>query len=831
MKKRNALPQRILSLLLAVVLLAGAIPITVQAAEDTTFEGFTDVQATDYYAEAVEWAVDKAITTGTTATTFSPASTVTRQEAVTFLWRAMGRPEPTSSVSTFTDVTDSGAYYYDAILWATEEGLVNGVGGGLFDRAGTLTYDHIFAILCRAAGGAASGSTWSADAVRWAQNNGLTTGLTYTAKGGCPRSDVVYCLWKQLGGQEEQSTSDLEHPALSDEAGATLAIITGFLDKKAAIDISDFNLEASQAEQLALKIADIDGKNPYNVTHVNAYEQDGKIAKTLAAYYTTSSATAAVNDWRVISEEVQAEAQRVVDEIITSSMSDYEIAKALHDYLILNCDYDKRLYSGDMPYISHKAEGALLEGTAVCSGYAKAYEALMNAAGVPCEYVGNSSHGWNIVEIDGAWYHVDTTWDDPINRGGDFIRYDYFLKSDAYMRRDHASWTADHVCTSTKYDGVELPDTTEQAKQEVLNQILTICYDAIKGFPYQTEAALQAATEDQLQDARYAYIDFSGSGIDASDLSQYRGQVSQVIVDQYPDYMVMSFDSTNMCYQIRRADVMEEIRRRQGLQQEEQEQQQHQQDTENAAAAAQIQPLLQQAIVNGACETYEVNLTGYTDDAIELACDNMCTEGYSFGGYTYHTSWATTDYRLSAKSGGVVSITNKKWAAQETARYVEEIEAGLDARKNRIELQPGIYADGKQGSYYASRAANTVKASGYTTPGGLAFGVDYEITASGTNGKTGVFSLTIRYLNQEALSVDEYAARIEDAIRNRESSVMFQYQDGDDSGDNIYAAYEKVSTHGHTVDGLVAGTDYYLTLGKSFNAKTCTVTITYRSAQ
>ena len=109
--------------------------------------------------------------------------------------------------------------------------------------------------------------------------------------------------------------------------------------------------------------------------------------------------------------------------------------------------------------------------------------------------------------------------------------------------------------------------------------------------------------------------------------------------------------------------------------------------------------------------------------------------------------------------------------------------------------------------------------------------MDYEITASGTNGKTGVFSLTIRYLNQEALSVDEYAARIEDAIRNRESSVLFQYQDGDDSGDNIYAAYEKVSTHGHTVDGLVAGTDYYLTLGKSFNAKTCTVTITYRSAQ
>ena len=86
----------------------------------------------------------------------------------------------------------------------------------------------------------------------------------------------------------------------------------------------------------------------------------------------------------------------------------------------------------------------------------------------------------------------------------------------------------------------------------------------------------------------------------------------------------MSFDSTNMCYQIRRADEMEEIQRRQGLQQEEQEQQQHQQDTENAAAAAQIQPILQQAIVNGACETYEVNLSLIH---ILLACTYQAISG------------------------------------------------------------------------------------------------------------------------------------------------------------------------------------------------------------
>lgn len=163
-----------------------------------TVAGFSDVHESDYFADAVVWAKETGVTGGTSATTFSPGSTVTRAQAVTFLWRAARSPEPAAATSPFTDVTDTGAYYYDAVLWATEQGITGGVGNNRFSVDGTLTYDQMLAMLCRAAGDTATGADWSAAAVAWAKEHGLTNGLNFGAKNSCPRSDVVYCLWKQL---------------------------------------------------------------------------------------------------------------------------------------------------------------------------------------------------------------------------------------------------------------------------------------------------------------------------------------------------------------------------------------------------------------------------------------------------------------------------------------------------------------------------------------------------------------------------------------------------------------------------------------------------------
>ena len=838
--------QRAIPLLLAMILTVGMVPAAL-AADGTPVHGFTDVHATDYYADAVAWAADQGVTSGTSETTFSPHDTVTRAQAVTFLWRAAGSPQPERASSPFVDVS-SGDYYYIPVLWAAEEGITGGVSADRFGPEQTLAYDQIFTFISKLAGESGTGADWSEAAVNWAEESGLTDGLSFTAKGACPRSDVVYCLWRQVGGGEtpqpvdqEEDPADPEQPGLPDEVGATLAITTGYLDRKSAIDISAFNLEASQAEALAQEIADMDGEDPYGVTHVNAYEQDGQIAKTLAVYYTTSQisiTTTAASDWRYVSDAALEEAEQVVDEVVTAGMSDYDIVKALHDYLVTHCDYDQRLYSGSMPFLSHQAEGALLEGAAVCSGYAKAYEALLDAAGIPCETItgyANGYHAWNLVQVDGEWYHVDTTWDDPTNRGGDYVRYDYFLKSDDYMLDNrHSRWTADRTCTSTLYDG-ELLDSEEQEQQEILDEILALCFDAIQDFPYQTESELQAATVEELRGAYYGYIDFSGSGIDPSLLSLYygRGYVTEAIRERYPDYLLTGFDSANLRYEIRRFDTSEEVTRRQEAQREEQEEQQAQQDAENAAAAAQIQAVLEQAVADMDCESTTITLTGYTDDAIKQACKNMCTDGYSFGDYTYSLPAINADYSVSAQSGGVVKLTNKKWAEAELQRYVEQIEEAIDDGEFSVKLLPGNYPD-QDGSHYAFNAYNRVRKDGYTTASGKVSGEDYVLFSGGSNKDTDVFSASIQYplpVMDEEEAQSYYIGLIEDAIRNRETEVQFQYKFGDqDYSDAAYAAQRAVTSSGYEVDSLVYWTDYRLSLGTNSYSGIMTITIQYQQA-
>ena len=158
---------------------------------------FTDVAVGAYYASAVNWAVSRGVTTGTTATTFGPDTTVERCQAVTFLWRAAGEPKPSSSYNPFADVA-ADSYYYNAVLWAVEKGITAGISATEFAPRNPLERDQLLTFLCRAAGANASGDNWSELAVNWATGRGLMTGIpgTFSAKEACPRRDVVYYLWK-----------------------------------------------------------------------------------------------------------------------------------------------------------------------------------------------------------------------------------------------------------------------------------------------------------------------------------------------------------------------------------------------------------------------------------------------------------------------------------------------------------------------------------------------------------------------------------------------------------------------------------------------------------
>ena len=169
---------------------------------------FVDVSGGAYYEDAVLWAVREGITSGTTATTFSPGASCTRAQMVTFLWRAAGSPKASGS-NPFRDVS-ADTYYYDAVLWAVENGITSGISADAFAPDAMVTRAQTVTFLYRAAGSpaAASGSSFSdvrsdayyADAVFWAVEKGITSGTAaaaFSPDADCTRAQIVTFLYRQ----------------------------------------------------------------------------------------------------------------------------------------------------------------------------------------------------------------------------------------------------------------------------------------------------------------------------------------------------------------------------------------------------------------------------------------------------------------------------------------------------------------------------------------------------------------------------------------------------------------------------------------------------------
>ena len=169
---------------------------------------FVDVPEGSYYEEAVDWAVENGITKGTDDTHFSPDGICTRAQAVTFLWRTAGSPASKTSAMPFTDVP-VGSYYYDAVLWAVENGITKGTSDTTFSPNMTCSRAQIVAFLWRSEKSPASGTAnpfadvkstaYYADAVLWAVKENITKGTTSTTfspNADCTRAQIVTFLWR-----------------------------------------------------------------------------------------------------------------------------------------------------------------------------------------------------------------------------------------------------------------------------------------------------------------------------------------------------------------------------------------------------------------------------------------------------------------------------------------------------------------------------------------------------------------------------------------------------------------------------------------------------------
>lgn len=174
---------------------------------------FHDVSRLDYFYDAVKWAAENGIASGTGRYTFSPNAVCTRAQTVTFLWRAAGSPLPRYRVCPFTDVQPSD-YYYNAVLWAVEQGITTGLNATTFGPDVTVTRGQVATFLYRAASAAKSNTfnpftdvkttAYNYDAILWAYDNRITTGTsdtTFSPDAYCTRAQIVTFLYRYYQGR------------------------------------------------------------------------------------------------------------------------------------------------------------------------------------------------------------------------------------------------------------------------------------------------------------------------------------------------------------------------------------------------------------------------------------------------------------------------------------------------------------------------------------------------------------------------------------------------------------------------------------------------------
>ncbi len=233
--------------------------------------------------------------------------------------------------------------------------------------------------------------------------------------------------------------------------GAGKAVLAAARNWESQVDISGYNITKNEIDGFLVNLFN------YNPDFFYVKLGQGGCSYWYSSDEIVQKIDLKYNDYTPADVQTYQNAlEKAYAEAITSDrMTEVQKARALHDYLAQHMQYDET-------YSKYNAYNALVEGTAVCQGYTLAYAALLAKAGIGVDYcIGakEMDHIWNYVELDGAWYHVDVTWDDPLKDKVGYAGYKYFLCSDAQMGSEgqggknvHYGWESRQSCNSTLYD-------------------------------------------------------------------------------------------------------------------------------------------------------------------------------------------------------------------------------------------------------------------------------------------------------------------------------------------------------------------------------------------
>lgn len=251
-------------------------------------------------------------------------------------------------------------------------------------------------------------------------------------------------------------------PATNDYINAQKAILNGLNSLQEQIDLTKYNIAETDIEELLYTAVFNDPL--FYLFYTGGYDVNasGRVTVLYIDYLLDQPDLAAAK------EALQGRFNDALD-TLDSKMSQAEKVLALHDFLVLNTNYDLSSDNlEDLPIASFSAFGVFGRGIAVCEGYAHAMNHLLREAGMDSVMATNEeiNHAWNMVKVDGQWYNVDATWDDPVTDGyGDgciegYVGHDYLLLSDAELeRRGHLACDNLNIqATSTKYNAYGYQD-------------------------------------------------------------------------------------------------------------------------------------------------------------------------------------------------------------------------------------------------------------------------------------------------------------------------------------------------------------------------------------
>jgi hypothetical protein len=194
----------------------------------------------------------------------------------------------------------------------------------------------------------------------------------------------------------------------------------------------------------------------------------------------TAAITFRFTYWETLSQsnEVKKRVTETLSQILTKDMNDHQKEKAIHDWIVSHIAYDTRI-------VSHSAYDGLIKGKTVCQGYALITYEMMKQAGIPVRIVEGTSRGishtWNLVQIGGKWYQLDSTFDDPVPDVAGRINYNYYNLTDTQLRTDHR-WTASalYPLATALYDktllSLSVADTSRAAFYNTLYEKMGFIY-------------------------------------------------------------------------------------------------------------------------------------------------------------------------------------------------------------------------------------------------------------------------------------------------------------------------------------------------------------------